>query len=137
MGVYRVKVGGRELVANVERLSATKFRVEVAGRVVEVELEEKPRLKLPEVKQVVVHEVKREYGKIESGGNIVKATIPGTIVKVLVSEGEKVKVGDPLLILEAMKMENEIVSTKEGIVKEIKVREGERVETGQVLVVIE
>ncbi|WP_290901706.1 biotin/lipoyl-containing protein [Ferroglobus sp.] len=139
MGVYKVKVDGRELVANVERISANKFKVEVAGKVVEVELESK-KFELPEVKHVLIHEfheTKREIGKIQSSGNAVTATIPGTVVKLLVSEGEKVKLGDPLLILEAMKMENEIVSPKDGVVKEIRVREGERVETGQVLMVID
>ncbi len=140
MGVYKVKVDGRELVANVERISANKFKVEVAGRVVEVELESK-KFELPEVKHVIIHEAihetKREIGKIQSSGNAVTATIPGTVVKLLVSEGEKVRVGDPILILEAMKMENEIVSPKDGVVREIRVREGERVETGQVLVVID
>lgn len=50
---------------------------------------------------------------------------------------EEVKVGQTLLILEAMKMENEVVSPKDGVVKEIKVKEGMRVETGDALVVIE
>lgn len=53
--------------------------------------------------------------------------IPGTILKVLVKKGQKVKKGDPLLILEAMKMENEILSERAYKVKEIFVKKGEKV----------
>ncbi|MGB4752356.1 MAG: biotin/lipoyl-containing protein, partial [Fervidobacterium sp.] len=51
--------------------------------------------------------------------------------------GQKVEYGQKLLILEAMKMENDIVSDKPGIVKSIKVKEGETVDTGDVLVELE
>ena len=53
--------------------------------------------------------------------------IPGTILKILVKEGQKVKKGDPLLILEAMKMENEILSERAFKVKKIHVKKGETV----------
>ena len=81
--------------------------------------------------------IKEVKDKIKVDSNVVTAMLPGTIVKILVEVGEEVKVGQTLLILEAMKMENEVVSPKDGVVKEIKVKEGMRVETGDALVVIE
>jgi biotin carboxyl carrier protein len=63
-----------------------------------------------------------------------KAPMPGLILSVAVAEGQEVKKGDPLLILEAMKMENIIKSPADGVVKGIKVRKGDSVEKNQVLV---
>jgi pyruvate carboxylase len=57
----------------------------------------------------------------------VTSSIPGTIIKVYTRVGEKVKKGDPILILEAMKMKNKIVFPIDGKVKSIKVKEGEKV----------
>lgn len=63
-----------------------------------------------------------------------KAPMPGLILIISVTEGQEVKKGDPLLILEAMKMENVIKSPADGIVKGIKIRKGDSVEKNQVLV---
>jgi biotin carboxyl carrier protein len=67
----------------------------------------------------------------------IKSSMPGKIVKLLVSEGEEVGQGQGLVVVEAMKMENEIKSPKEGVVKKISVKEGEAVEAGALLVVVE
>jgi acetyl-CoA/propionyl-CoA carboxylase biotin carboxyl carrier protein len=73
-----------------------------------------------------------------SGGNgTVSAPMQGTIVKVLVSAGETVEPGQALLVLEAMKMENQISSERGGTVAEVRVSAGESVGTGDVLVIIE
>jgi acetyl-CoA/propionyl-CoA carboxylase biotin carboxyl carrier protein len=66
-------------------------------------------------------------------------TVPmqGTIVKVLVSEGDEVEAGQTVCVLEAMKMENNIAADKSGTVKEIKVAAGQSVGSGDVVVVIE
>jgi acetyl-CoA/propionyl-CoA carboxylase biotin carboxyl carrier protein len=61
----------------------------------------------------------------------------GTILQVVVEEGQEVAAGDTLCILEAMKMENHIVATRDGTVAEVAVSKGDVVETGQALVVIE
>ena len=71
-----------------------------------------------------------------TAGEVVKSPMPGNVLKILVSQGQPVKEGDVLLILEAMKMENEIVSTKSGTVAQIVVSQGATVETGSSLVVI-
>ena len=67
----------------------------------------------------------------------ITAPILGTVLSVKVKVGDKVKAGDTLLTIEAMKMENEILAPRDGVVKEIKVSEGKTVNFGDVLVVIE
>jgi len=66
--------------------------------------------------------------------NNIKAPMPGLIIDLKVQAGSTVKAGDPLLILEAMKMENIIKSSGEGIVKSVKVKKGDSVEKGEVLI---
>jgi biotin carboxyl carrier protein len=68
---------------------------------------------------------------------IVKAPMPGLVLKVEVEVGQAISAGTGLVILEAMKMENEIKSTRNGIVKEIKVGEKMAVEKGEVLMILE
>jgi len=62
--------------------------------------------------------------------------MPGTVLDVKVNVGDAVKAGDVLLILEAMKMENELTADKAGTVKEIKVTKGQAVNGGDTLIVI-
>jgi biotin carboxyl carrier protein len=64
----------------------------------------------------------------------VEAVIPGTIQKILVEAGQEVESGDPLLILEAMKMRNEVLSPVTGRVEQIFVKEGEQVPKAHLLV---
>lgn len=76
-------------------------------------------------------------GGAGGGSGTVAAPMQGTIVKVLVGAGDTVDVGQTLLVLEAMKMENNIAADKAGTVKEIRVEAGQSVGTGDVLAVIE
>lgn len=71
-----------------------------------------------------------------ASGEVVKSPMPGNILKINVAPGQKVEEGDVLIVLEAMKMENEIVATKSGTVAQIAVSKGAVVETGTPLVVI-
>lgn len=72
-----------------------------------------------------------------SNPNQIGATMPGTILKVVVSKGSPVKRGDHLLITEAMKMETTVQAPKDGVVKEIYVKEGDSISTGDLLIEIE
>ena len=72
-----------------------------------------------------------------SGEQIITAPIPGLITGLSVNPGDSVKAGDPLLILEAMKMENEIKSPYEGAIKSILVDKGAAVDKDQKLIIIE
>ena len=71
-----------------------------------------------------------------AAGTVIKSPMPGNVLKINVTPGQKVNEGDVLLILEAMKMENEVVSTKTGTVAQIVVDKGAVVETDSPLVVI-
>lgn len=71
-----------------------------------------------------------------ASGEVVKSPMPGNILKINVAPGQKVEEGDVLIVLEAMKMENEIVATKAGTVAQVAVSKGAVVETGTPLVVI-
>ena len=75
-------------------------------------------------------------GAARAAGEVVKSPMPGNILKINVSQGQKVNEGDVLIVLEAMKMENEIVATKSGTVAQIVTAKGAVVETGAPLVVI-
>ena len=67
----------------------------------------------------------------------IKTAMPGKLVRILVEEGAEIKQGDGVLVVEAMKMQNEMKSPKDGIVKEIRFAEGATVNAGDVLAVIE
>jgi acetyl-CoA/propionyl-CoA carboxylase biotin carboxyl carrier protein len=71
-----------------------------------------------------------------SGAGDVVAPMQGTIIKVLVEVGQEVKAGDPVVVLEAMKMENQLQSEKAGTVKSVNVKPGDKVGAGDVLVVV-
>ncbi len=67
----------------------------------------------------------------------ITAIMPGVVVRVLKKEGDRVEAGEVVLILEAMKMQNELRANKSGVIKQINAREREPVGMGQVLVIIE
>lgn len=69
--------------------------------------------------------------------NAIKAPMPGLILEINVSVGQVVNINDPLLILEAMKMENSFLSPRDGIIKSIAVEKGNAVEKGQLLIEFE
>ena len=91
---------------------------------VEVELAEAARDAAPPVKKA-------------AGATPLRAPMPGRIVKLLVDPGQEVVAGQGLVVMEAMKMENELRSPRAGRVKEIHVRERQAVETGALLAVVE
>jgi biotin carboxyl carrier protein len=85
---------------------------------------------------------KRLRGSNASGGQAdgiaeIKTAMPGKLVRVLTEQGAQIKQGEPILVVEAMKMQNEMKSPKDGTVKEIRFAEGATVNAGDVLAVIE
>jgi len=74
---------------------------------------------------------------VAASAGAVLAIMPGKITRVLVQVGQKVRAGDPVCVLEAMKMENELQAKKDGVVRAVYVRPGEDVEKDRVLVEIE
>ena len=73
---------------------------------------------------------------VPAGAETVKATMPGKILSVAVSAGQAVKKGETLLILEAMKMQNEIAAPHDAVVAEVRVSANQTVSTGEDLVVL-
>jgi biotin carboxyl carrier protein len=71
-----------------------------------------------------------------AAGEVIKAPMPGNILKINCAQGASVKAGDILLILEAMKMENEILAPRDGVVAQVVTSKGSVVETGTPLVVL-
>lgn len=86
--------------------------------------------------EALLHESLKKGGQLGGGDNLV-AGMPGKIVKIMVGIGDVVKAGQPILIMEAMKMENEMRATAEVKVKDILVKAADSVESGQTLVVFE
>lgn len=86
--------------------------------------------------ETILHESLKAGGTFGGGLGLV-AQMPGKIVKVFVEAGQKVKSGEPILIMEAMKMENEMRADSDCIIKEIHVDEGQNVEANTTLVSFE
>ena len=84
----------------------------------------------------LLHESLKRGGSL-SGGDKLTSGMPGKIVKVMVEKGQAVKAGAPLLIMEAMKMENEMRATHDVVVKEVMVKPGDSVESGATLITFE
>ena len=141
---YKVTVDGRVLTVDVQETSRDFLSLLVEGRSYEAGLEKRAggyRVLLPgHAVEVELSEAARgavAVRKPKGGPLRVSAPMPGKIVRVAVEPGQAVAAGEPLLVMEAMKMENEIRAPREGTVKEIAVRAGQAVETGAVLAVLD
>ncbi|MDR0619345.1 MAG: biotin/lipoyl-binding protein [Bacteroidales bacterium] len=75
-------------------------------------------------------------GGSSAGDNEVKSPLPGTVINIFVKTGDTVKTGQKIMVLEAMKMENNIDAEKDGVIKSIKVKQGDAVMEGDTLFVI-
>jgi biotin carboxyl carrier protein len=88
------------------------------------------------VQPVTGPEVSNGKSRQEQFNGKIQALMPGRITGILVREGEGVEAGTPLLVLEAMKMQNEITSPAAGTIASIQLHEGESVKRGSVLLVL-
>jgi acetyl/propionyl-CoA carboxylase alpha subunit len=79
----------------------------------------------------------RKPGASGEGRQNVAAMMPGKVIRALVAEGDKVEVGQGLIVVEAMKMQNEMKSPKAGRIVEVKTKPGATVAAGEVLIVVE
>ena len=113
-----------------------KYKVTLNNRVYEVEVEMGQAMLIDEYEAVTPAAPAAVPAAALASGEVVKSPMPGNILKINVAPGQKVEEGDVLIVLEAMKMENEIVATKSGTVAQVAVSKGAVVETGAPLVVI-
>ena len=125
--VFSLLVEGESHETAVFRLSDGVYSVDWRGRSFAVELVD-PLTHLAE-------ESRGESGKLGKG--VVKAYMPGRVVEVRVQAGDRVEAGQPMVVLEAMKMQNEIQAERSGVVVRVFVSAGEAVEGGDPLVEID
>ena len=149
MKEFAFKINGAEYKCAVEEIEAGKTKVTVNGKVYEVETEAAASAAKPVAKPAPVAPKpatpaaapKADTPKANSqvptaNGLQVKSPLPGSVIKVLVAEGQSVKKGDTLLTLESMKMENAIMAEADGTVKQIAVTPGQNVMQDDLLIVL-
>ena len=135
---YQFTIGGNSYNVNIKSFEDSIAVVEVNGSEYEVKLhQELKTTKTPKLVRSQPAPTPQKSFAPAGGLSLVKAPLPGVIHKVVVKEGESVKVGQNLLILEAMKMENNILAEKAGVVKNIKIKEGDSVMQGDLLLEVE
>lgn len=138
---YEVEVEdiGTELSITEDARTEISRRVEEDTNIKSLEKRKKKEAKKRKEKEVFSKEVNQLSEEMESTSGSekgVKAPLPGIIIDVFVSEGQKINVGDTLVVIEAMKMENEIPSEYSGTVEKIFVKKGDTVEGDQILMLI-
>lgn len=137
MKKFIAKVNGKEYVVELEEVvgsaSNSAETVKTVNTVTETKPAQAPEIKA-EVKQTPAPAVKKAASS-EAGGSVrIEAPMPGTIIGVKVSAGQQVKKNQVVAVLEAMKMENDIVAAQDGVIASVNVSNGDSVETGQLLV---
>ncbi len=130
MKKFEFSISGNKYEVEIKDVEDNIAKIEVNGTLYAVEIHRE--VKKPKTPKLVRSEVRVKPGegnivKSTSGGHVVKAPLPGNIFKMLVKEGDTVKKGDVLLIMEAMKMENNVMAEKDGTIKSIKVKVGDNV----------
>ena len=142
---YKLKINGNEYNVDINEVEGQEIKLKVNGTdyVVTVDQEMKQQKPKPVVRPAaaapqVAHAAGGNVQKSNApaAGNKVTTPLPGTILDVFVNVGDSVKQGQTVVLLEAMKMENNIEADTDGTVKEVKVRKGDSVLEGDVLVVI-
>ena len=137
---YKIKIHGTEYEVNIHKVEDNIAHLTVNEMDFEVEVEElninPTRMSHSPATKTVQPDV--ALGKQQTANSIleVRSPLPGIINKVRVVEGDKVKAGQELLILEAMKMENSIEADREGVIEKVNCREGDSVLEGDVLLII-
>ena len=145
--LYRISVDGNEFLVDGKKTGRTSYSLIVDNRSFEVDVdntEDEYRV-LVDGRNYHVHlidERRMRVGGAQSGLQLqgrqkISVPMPGKVTAVLVSEGDAVEKGQGLVIVEAMKMENEVCSPISGEVKEVKVKAGDAVEGGAILAIVE
>lgn len=124
-GIWSLLIDGVSYVVDVTDEDGT-YVVEVDGESYRIRIEEETR-----------YIIRTRGAKAAAGGQVLRAPMPGRVTHIAVEVGRPVQPGEGLIVLEAMKMENEFKATASGTVREIPVQVGQTVNPGDVLVVIE
>jgi len=160
---YFVRRGAQEFALDVELSAPGRFRVRVAGRPEPIEVSvlrgSAPTAVLARGRpldlyrltsgELVLHPTREELRVSErrarvapgesatESGRVLAAPMPGRVVKVLVAEGATVSLGEPVIVIEAMKMENELLAPRAGVVQRVHVEAGDAVERDAPLLELE
>lgn len=145
MKTYKMEINGKKFEGKVVEYDGLKAKIEINGITYQVKMEPefgKSRDQVKRPKKVITdpptlsdkapvqeHEDDKEISRI-------LAPLPGVVLDIEVEEGDEVKAGDVILILEAMKMESEITSPIDGVVEKINTKEGEKVDEAKNLIEI-
>jgi len=140
---YSVTVDGRRFEVDVHETSRHFLSLLIEGRSYEVGLERRGQgfrvVLSDDILQVDLRDATRGAAPAVAGASgpaRVTAPMPGKIVRLLVSAGQQVEAGDALVVIEAMKMENELRAPRDGRVVELSVQEGQAVEAGTPLAIV-
>ena len=149
MKEFTFKINGAEYKCAVEEIEAGLTNVTVNGKTYQVETEKPaapaPKPAAPKAAPVAASApvaaapapaAAPAAAPVAADGVKVKSPLPGSVIKVVVAEGQAIKKGDTLLVLESMKMENPIMADQDGTVKQIVVASGQNVMHDDVLLVL-
>ena len=139
MKKFKFTISGDEYDVHIQDMEDNIATIEVNGTKYEVEIQaEVKQTKTPRLvrKPVIKQPGEGQIQKSSAGGQVIKAPLPGTILKLNVKEGDTVKAGTSLMVMEAMKMENQVMAEKDGVITAIKVKEGDAVLQDDVMIEI-
>jgi len=125
---YSVFVAEKKFDVEVIELSPTQFEVVVNGKRALIEVS-----RSLEIKAKASEMAKKEHRRVEKA---IKVPMVGIVTKILKKEGDSVKVGEAVAVIEAMKMENQISSPFEGVVEKVLVKPGDKVSSGDTIMIL-
>ena len=144
MKTYKMKINGNEYEVAIQDVNGQNVEVEVNGKAYTVELDQPTRAERP--KPVIARPTAPTASTVASPASqqnevhaegATKSPLPGTILSINVTVGQSVKASDVAIVLEAMKMENNINCGRDGVVKAVYVQKGDNVLEGADLLLVE
>lgn len=145
MGQYILTIKNKDYKVDVKKIEGMLVEIEIDGKAITVHIDQLGVKREP-TKRVVKKAQPQEVKPVQTlvvesaqSSKLIKviAPIPGVVLKILVSEGDSIKAGNDLLVMEAMKMENQIQSPVSGKIAKIHIKKDEAVQQDQLLIEIE
>lgn len=144
MKKYELTIKETKYEVVIKELGAKTAKVNVNGKPFDVAIafdNSQPVFTPPPPRQAVASRAVEQAAPVPAAdtggdGTAIKAPMPGLILKIFVSVGDSVSVGQKIVLMEAMKMENDINSTVAGVVKSVQIKEGDNVKEHQALIII-
>ena len=142
-GRWRCRLNGRDIQVDFIQLNARRASILLNGQSYEVRRDTSETLFIGNRRyEVAVEDPRSWQGRrrkelLQSGPQRLASSMPGKVVRVLSREGDAVEAGQGIIVVEAMKMQNEIKSVKAGTLRKLLIREGANVTAGEVLAIVE